>query len=79
MKMTNVTEFIVQVHKHLSEKKRTGQSLNEDEEIALLLLNMQPNMAINGFCDIFYQEYSLRECDLVEKGLRKLSKPFRGS
>lgn len=47
-------------------------SLNELEEEAYLLLGMLPDIEMEGFADLFYQRYSLRECAIVENSLRKL-------
>lgn len=53
-------------------EKRLKHKLNEVEEVVYLLLNMLPDIEMEGFVDLFHQMYSLNECMIVERSLRQL-------
>ncbi|MDP9315981.1 MAG: DMP19 family protein [Chloroflexota bacterium] len=63
-------DFIVQFYNYLTDKQRVHQPLTEIEEVAYLLLTMRLDIEMEGFVDLFYQLYSLRECSIVETHLR---------
>ncbi len=67
----NNPEFCLQFYDYLIEKINAKQPLHEFEEVSYLLLTMKLDIEMEGFIDLFYQLYSLRECRIVEENLRK--------
>ena len=49
------------------------QKLEPREDLFLKLHHMLANIWGDGFCDLFYQQYSLADCGLVEKALREMN------
>lgn len=49
------------------------QKLTTIEDIFLKLHHMLANIWGDGFCDLFYQQYSLADCCRVEQALRELN------
>jgi hypothetical protein len=64
--------FGVAFYDYLVAKKNGGASLHPAEEEAWLLLTMPLDIYMEGFVDLFYQLYSLRDCAIVEACLKKL-------
>lgn len=63
-------EFVRTLSQYLEDKKVFRKiTLNNIESTFYLLATMQGAIEAEGFADLFYQEYSLNECKLVEKGL----------
>jgi hypothetical protein len=65
-------DFGVPFYGYLVDRKNSGEPLHPVEEEAWLVLTMQLDIEMEGFVDLFYQLYSLRECDIVEATLRKI-------
>lgn len=65
-------EFGVAFYDYLVEKKNRRQTLHPVEEEAWLVLTMQFDIEMEGFVDLFYQLYSLRDCAIVDACLKKL-------
>jgi hypothetical protein len=65
-------KFGVELFDYLTTKKGAGYPLTTIEEVAYLLLVLRLDIDMNGFVDLFYQQYSLRECHIVEAGLHVL-------
>jgi hypothetical protein len=63
-------ELVAEFYFFLSEKN-LKYKLNEIEEVVYLLLNMLSSIEMDGFVDLFHQQYSLRECLIVENSLRQ--------
>jgi hypothetical protein len=64
--------FIINLFHYLTIKSNARKPFTEAERLAFLLLNFEPTIAINGFCDLFHQAYTLKECRIVESGLKML-------
>lgn len=60
------------LYEHLSNKRESSLALSSVEEEAWLLLVMLPRIEMEGFVDLFYQCYSLKDCAIVQTALRKL-------
>jgi hypothetical protein len=65
-------EFGVAFYDYLVARKNSAEPLGPVEEEAWLLLTMLLDIEMEGFVDLFYQLYSLRECSIVQAGLQKL-------
>jgi len=65
-------EFGPAFYDYLTHKKNGGEPLDAIEDEAWLLLSMLLDIELEGLIDLFYQFYSLRDCDIVEAGLKKL-------
>ena len=65
-------DFCTKFYQYLIDKRINDKPLNEAEEVAFMLLRMESSIYINGFVDLFYQQYSLRECIIVEEFLKNL-------
>ena len=64
--------FIINLFHYLTIKSNSRKPFTEAERPVLLLLNFEPTIAINGFGDLFHQAYTLKECQIVENGLKLL-------
>jgi hypothetical protein len=65
-------EFQVAFYDYLVAKRAAAVPLDPVEQEAWLLLTMLLDIEMEGFVDIFYQLYSLRDCAIVQAGLEKL-------
>jgi hypothetical protein len=65
-------DLVYELIEFISEKRRTGQVLLPIEEEVYLALSMLLDIEKQGFVDLFYQFYTLRETYVVESVLRKL-------
>jgi hypothetical protein len=65
-------DLVNELYEFVSEKRRVGQALLAIEEETYLVLSMLLDIEMEGFVDLFYQFYTLRETYVVEAGLRKL-------
>jgi len=70
--VTKPFDFCADLFGYLVDKRASGQSLSQVEQVAYSLLDMGPTIQMDGFVDLFYQAYSLRECAIVEEYLRRL-------
>lgn len=66
-------KFVHELRQYLTDKKIFRKlELNSTENTFYLLAEMQAVIEAEGFVDLFDQEYSLKDCALVENGLREL-------
>ena len=65
-------DLVYELIEFVSEKRRAGQALLPIEEEIYLALSMLLDIEKQGFVDLFYQFYTLRETYVVESMLRKL-------
>jgi hypothetical protein len=73
LSVTAPSDFCVDLFRYLTEKKRDGkQPLSHVEQIAYLLLSLEPTIMIGGLLDVYYQEYSLGEIAILQEYLRRL-------
>jgi hypothetical protein len=71
LNIAECNELISRFYSYLVEKKNSKQELNDVEEVVYLLVSMLLDIDMEGFVDIFHQQYSLRECLIVEHDLRQ--------
>jgi hypothetical protein len=57
---------------YLAKKRTAGESVNEFEEVVYLLVNILLITEMEGFIDLFYQAFSLRQCRVVARSLDEL-------
>ena len=65
-------DLVYKLIEFVSEKRTAGQHLLPIEEEIYLALSMLLDIEKQGFVDLFYQFYTLRETYVVESFLRKL-------
>ena len=65
-------DLVNEFYELVSEKRSSGQDLLPIEEEIYLALSMLLDIEKQGFVDLFYQFYTLRETYVVESFLRKL-------
>jgi hypothetical protein len=80
--MNNCDDLIGTLYDYVLTKVINDEELTDVEEKVYLLVSMLLDSEMEGFVDLFYQFYSLRECAIVEETLRslgliKLAKLFR--
>jgi hypothetical protein len=71
-KLQDAQEFVYQLGMWLHDKKSEKIQLNRIEHLFDMLCSMQSWIEMEGFCDLFYQQYSLSDCNLVEEGLKEI-------
>ena len=64
-------DFEAEFFNYLSAKSLAG-TLQPVEEEAWLILSMLPRIEMEGFVDLFYQLYSVRECATVRQALGRM-------
>jgi hypothetical protein len=65
-------KMVNEYYDYIAKKLGDGEPLNEIEEIVYLLVNTLLISEMEGFVDIFYQAFSLRQCRIVAKSLNEL-------
>lgn len=76
LRIEDSSEFCLALLRHCADKRyRQRVSLTDLEEMAFLVLNLENDILMEGFVDVFYEQYSLRECPIVEDGLRAFGLP----
>ena len=71
LNIAECNELVSEFYSYLIEKKNSKQRLNDIEEVVYLLLSMLLDIEMEGFVDLFHQQYSLKECLIVEQNLRQ--------
>ncbi|MEX0727852.1 MAG: hypothetical protein WD065_16365 [Planctomycetaceae bacterium] len=66
------TDFNIAFYDYLTERKSQESAMSPIEEEAWLVLTLLLDIEMEGFIDLFYQLYSLRDCDIIEDCLKKL-------
>jgi len=71
LNIAECNELVSGFYSYLVEKKNSKRELNNVEEVVYLLVSMLLDIEMEGFVDLFHQQYSLRECLIVEQNLRQ--------
>jgi len=71
LNIAECNELVSEFYSYLIEKKNSKQELNDVEDVVYLLVNLLLDIEMEGFVDLFHQQYSLRECLIVEQNLRQ--------
>ena len=66
-------DFVYELHEYIFDKKwNKKKKLSKPEHVFYMLDSMLSWIEMEGFADLFYQQYSLNDCYLVEEGLKEL-------
>lgn len=73
LSVTDPSDFCVDLFGYLTDKQRDGKRpLSPVEQIAYLLLSLEPAIMMEGLLSVFYQEYSLGELAVLQEYLGRL-------
>jgi hypothetical protein len=72
LSISNCDQLCAALYNYVISKLANNEELSDVEEKIYLLISMLPDIEMEGFIDLFYQFYSLRECIVVEETLKVL-------
>ncbi len=72
LSLSDCGELVSEYLSYIAKKQVAREPLNEIEEVVYLLVNILAISEMEGFVDIFYQAYSLRQCRVVSRSLSEL-------